>query len=59
MRLLWINVENIDAALELVHKNNGEIIEPPYEDGPRWLATARDTRGNVIGIAKLLKILKH
>ena len=50
--LLWINVQNIDETLELVSKSGGAVIEPPSQDGPRWLATIRDPAGNAIGIAQ-------
>jgi uncharacterized protein len=50
--LAWINVDRIDAVLESVRANGGEILQPPSRDGPRWLATIRDPAGNAIGIAQ-------
>jgi uncharacterized protein len=50
--LLWINVGAIDASLESVLANGGEVLEPPSADGPRWLATIRDPGGNVVGLAQ-------
>jgi uncharacterized protein len=50
--LAWINVDGIDAILESVRANGGEVVEPPSPDGPRWLATIRDPAGNVVGIAQ-------
>jgi uncharacterized protein len=50
--LLWISVDRIDDALEVVRANGGEVVELPTPDGPRWLATIRDPGGNLIGIAQ-------
>lgn len=49
--LVWIDVDHIDQTLDLVHANGGEVLEPPFADGPvRWLATIRDPAGNVVGV---------
>jgi predicted enzyme related to lactoylglutathione lyase len=50
--LAWINVEGIDAILELVLESGGEVVTPLAADGLRWLATIRDPGGNVVGIAQ-------
>ena len=50
--LAWINVDGIDDVLERVRASGGEVIEPPYPDGPRQLATIRDPAGNVLGIVQ-------
>jgi uncharacterized protein len=50
--LAWINVESIDATLELVRASGGEVLESKSPDGPRWLATIRDPGGNVLGLAQ-------
>jgi predicted enzyme related to lactoylglutathione lyase len=51
--LAWINVDDMDTALELVGANGGEVLEPPAPDGPsRLLATIRDPGGNVIGLVQ-------
>jgi uncharacterized protein len=51
--LAWINVDDMDAALDLVRSHGGEVLEPPAPDGrSRLLATVRDPGGNVIGIAQ-------
>ena len=50
--LLWINVGAIDASVESVRANGGEVLEPPSADGPRWLATILDPGGNVVGLAQ-------
>lgn len=49
--LAWINVDHIDATLEAVTANGGDVIEPSSPDGRRWLATIRDP-GNTIGLAQ-------
>ena len=51
--LLWIHVDDIDAALDLVRGLDGEVLEPPAPDGPtRVLATIRDPGGNPIGLVQ-------
>jgi predicted enzyme related to lactoylglutathione lyase len=50
--LAWINVNDIDQALESVRAGGGEVVEPPSPDGPRWLATIRDPAGNLLGIVQ-------
>jgi len=55
--LAWINVDDMDAALELVAANGGEVLEPPSPDGPsRLLATIRDPGGNAIGIVSRVTV---
>lgn len=50
--LLWIHVDDMSAALELVGTHGGEVIEPPAPDGPiRTLATILDPAGNPVGLA--------
>ena len=49
--MIWINVEDIDASVELVRVAGGEVLELPTADGPmRWLARISDPAGNVVGI---------
>ncbi len=50
--LAWINVKDIDDALELVPHSGGTVVDDASADGPRWLATIRDPAGNSIGIAQ-------
>lgn len=50
--LLWINVDDIDAAAERVRAAGGQILTPIAMDGPRRLATILDPAGNAIGIAQ-------
>ena len=52
--LLWITVEDMDAALTTTPANGGEVLSPPAEDGPyRTLATIADPAGNTIGLVAL------
>ena len=50
--LLWIHVDSIDAALQMVRARGGRVVGAPTPDGDeRWLATVLDPAGNAIGIA--------
>ena len=52
--LAWINVDHIDATLQLVAESGGGVLEGPSLDGGvRWLATIRDPAGNTIGVVQL------
>ena len=51
--LPYIYVHGIDAAIERIVANGGEAVTPPYAEGDLWVATFRDTAGNVIGIWQL------
>lgn len=48
--LPYIYVHVIDAVLERITANGGEVVKPPYPEGDLWVATFRDPAGNVIGI---------
>jgi len=48
--LPYIYVHGIDAILEKVTANAGEIVKAPYPEGDLWVATLRDPAGNVIGV---------
>jgi predicted enzyme related to lactoylglutathione lyase len=50
--VVWIHVDRIDDTVALLRANGSEILEGPYAQGPRWLATFRDPAGNVLGIAQ-------
>lgn len=44
-------VDDIDASLDLVRANGGEVLKPAAPDGPlRWLATIADPAGNGVGV---------
>ena len=48
--LPYIYVDGIDATLEQVEANGGEVVRAPYPEGPLWVATFRDPAGNLIGV---------
>jgi predicted enzyme related to lactoylglutathione lyase len=48
--LPYIYVGGIDAAVERVKLNGGEIVRAPYPEGDLWVATFRDPAGNVVGM---------
>lgn len=48
--LPYIYVHGIDAIVERIKANGGEIVKSPYAEGELWVATFRDPAGNVIGI---------
>jgi hypothetical protein len=48
--LPYIYVHGIDAAIDRVRANGGDIVKPPSAEGELWVATFRDPAGNVLGI---------
>ncbi len=48
--LPYIYVRGIDAIVERIEANGGEVVRPPYDEGGRRVATFRDPTGNVMGI---------
>jgi predicted enzyme related to lactoylglutathione lyase len=48
--LVYIMVDNMGAALDLVVANGGEIVQPVGADAPEITARFRDPGGNVIGL---------
>jgi uncharacterized protein len=48
--LPYVFVERVDATLERVVAQGGEVVRPPYPEGDLWVATFRDPSGNVIGV---------
>jgi predicted enzyme related to lactoylglutathione lyase len=46
----YIYVDNIDATLETVVAEGGEIVTPPHPEGDLWVGTFRDPSGNVLGV---------
>jgi uncharacterized protein len=46
----YVFVESVDATLERVVANDGEVATPPYPEGDLRVATFRDPAGNVIGV---------
>jgi uncharacterized protein len=50
--ILWINVDSMDGIVAAIRANGCEVLEEPYTQGPRTLATFRDPGGNAIGVAQ-------
>jgi uncharacterized protein len=48
--LPYVFVEHVDATLEKVVAEGGEVVTPPYPEGDLRVATFRDPAGNVIGV---------
>jgi predicted enzyme related to lactoylglutathione lyase len=48
--LPYIYVHGIDAAIDRIKANGGDVVKPPYDEGGLWVATFRDPAGNVLGI---------
>jgi len=48
--LPFIYVDGIDDIVERIAKRGGEVVEPPYPEGDLWVATFRDSAGNLLGI---------
>ncbi len=48
--LVYVMVDSVAAALELVAANGGEVVQPIGADAPEITARFRDPAGNVIGL---------
>ncbi|HEY4139106.1 MAG TPA: VOC family protein [Casimicrobiaceae bacterium] len=48
--LLYIMVDNIDAACRVVEANGGKIVQPVGVDAPELTARFADPGGNIIGL---------
>jgi predicted enzyme related to lactoylglutathione lyase len=48
--LFYIMVDSVEAAVEAVIANGGEIVQPIGVDAPEITARFRDPGGNVIGL---------
>jgi predicted enzyme related to lactoylglutathione lyase len=48
--LLYVMVDDIEAALRAVSEAGGEIVQPVGADAPEITARFRDPAGNVIGL---------
>ena len=46
----YIYVDGVDAVLDEVVAEGGEIVTPPYPEGDLWVATFHDPSGNVVGV---------
>jgi predicted enzyme related to lactoylglutathione lyase len=48
--LPYIYVDGVDAMVEKITSNGGEVVRAPYAEGALRVATFRDPAGNVLGI---------
>ena len=48
--LFYIMVDSVEATIELVKANGGEIVQPVGGDAPEITARFKDPGGNVIGL---------
>jgi len=48
--LVYIMVDSVEAAVQAVSANGGEIVQPIGVDAPEITARFRDPGGNVIGL---------
>ena len=48
--LFYIMVDDVEATLEAVRGNGGEVVQPTGVDAPEITARFRDPGGNVIGL---------
>ena len=48
--LIYVMVDSVAAAIELVKASGGEIVQPIGADAPEITARFRDPGGNVIGL---------
>jgi uncharacterized protein len=46
----YIYVSSVDATLEKIRENGGQVSKGPNAEGNLWIATFQDPVGNVIGI---------
>jgi predicted enzyme related to lactoylglutathione lyase len=46
----YIYVSSVDATLEKIRKEGGQVLKEPSPEGDLWIATFQDPAGNVIGI---------
>ena len=48
--LLYVMVDSVEATLDVIVANGGEIVQPVGQDAPEITARFRDVAGNVIGL---------
>ncbi|MGE5114115.1 MAG: VOC family protein [Acidobacteriaceae bacterium] len=48
--LIYIMVDSVEATVEKVRANGGEVVQPIGADAPEITARFRDPGGNVIGL---------
>ena len=48
--LFYVMVDSVEATLEIIKANGGEVVQPIGVDAPEITARFRDPGGNVIGL---------
>ncbi|PWT91056.1 MAG: glyoxalase [Acidobacteria bacterium] len=48
--LIYIMVDNVEATIEKIVVNGGEIVQPIGADAPEITARFRDPAGNILGL---------
>jgi len=48
--LIYIMVDDVNATIEAINANGGEIVQPVRADAPEITARFRDPGGNVLGL---------
>ena len=49
--VLWVAVDDVDAAVSAAEANGGRVLDAPSPDGPtRFLTTVADPSGNPVGL---------
>jgi uncharacterized protein len=46
----YIYVERVDDTLDKIAAHGGAVVKAPYPEGDLWVATFRDSAGNVVGV---------
>jgi hypothetical protein len=46
----YIYVDSVDDTLKKVSAHGGTLVDAPYPEGALWVATFRDSAGNVVGV---------
>ncbi len=46
----YVFVDDLDATMEKIVAEGGEIVTDPYPEGDLWVALFRDPAGNVVGV---------
>ena len=48
--MVYVYVVGIDAVVERVGPEGGEVVQPPRPEGDVWISKVRDPAGNLIGM---------
>jgi len=48
--LLYVYVNDVEHTLTTAQRHGGAVVQPPYPEGDRTVATSRDPAGTVLGV---------